>query len=225
MISNELENYSDDYLKKLFSKEGLIVLKYLKSTINDTTLLEINRNVQQYNSVIKIIPKVFKYIVDNDEFKISICEGIKNIRDDVAILLETTDDEKRLNLYVSFISLYDTIRDEHQKLIFDISKKKEQNSTFQLFNNFPENQISNLKEEYMKMVSKQQLDIFKDYKFSNTHRFFASDNTNGMSNKSIIRISSELSSLKKNLPNNSHTSVILRTSKNNGGVAKMVTGN
>ncbi len=215
MISNELENYSDDYLKKLFSKEGLIVLKYLKSTINDTTLLEINRNVQLYNSVIKIIPKVFKYIVNNDEYKISICEGIKNIRDDLAILLETTDDEKRLNLYVSFISLYDTIKDEHQKLIFNISKKKEQNSTFQLFNNFPENHISNLKEEYMKMVSKQQLDIFKDYKFSNTHRFFASDNTNGMSNKSIIRISSELSSLKKNLPNNWDTSVILRTSKNN----------
>ena len=141
----------------------------------DTTLLEINKNVDIYSVIIKILPKIFTILEGNEDWKLNICEGIKSIRDDISIILETIEDEKKLNLYVSFISLYDTIKEEHDRLIFKIMVKKEETNTSSLFKTIsPKKSISQSEiiSEYSNMVSTNQKDIFTDFKFDKTHRFY-----------------------------------------------------
>ena len=217
LILDDIKNYENEYLNNLFGKEDLIIIKYLRTSILDTTLLEINKSVDIYSVIIKIIPKIFNIFDENTDWKLDICEGVKSIRDDISIILETIEDEKKLNLYVSFISLYDIIKEEHDKLLFQKLAKKEESHTSSLFRTIsPKKSISQseLKSEYSSMVSANQKEIFMDFKFDKSHRFYDDLNSN-LSNKTILRITSELSSLKKNLPNNWDTSVVLKTSQKN----------
>ena len=216
LILDDFKNYENKYLSDLFGKKDLAIIKYLKTSILDTTLLEINKNVDIYSVIIKILPKIFTILEGNEDWKLNICEGIKSIRDDISIILETIEDEKKLNLYVSFISLYDTIKEEHDRLIFKIIVKKEETDTslFKTISTKKSKSQSEIISEYSNMVSTNQKDIFTDLKFDKTHRFY-DDLNSKLSNKTILRITSELSSLKKNLPNNWDTSVVLKTSQKN----------
>ena len=222
-INNNTKSIKDRNVKFVtdkFTGTSKLLINYIKNTINNTTLLEINKSVELYNSIIKIIPKIFTFIgndINYEEWKIDIYKGVKSIVDDISIILETIDEDDKLNLYVSFISLHDSIKDECSNLNYNLLKRKEESKESKLFslsiNN--EDKIKEIKKEYSDMISQYQTEMFKDFSFDSNHRFFKKIKNNESINKNQKRVLIDLSSLKKNLPNNWDTSVILKSSQKN----------
>merc|ERR1711916_121010 len=65
------------------------------------------------------------------------------------------------------------------------------------------------KSQYAEMIKTEQANIFNGYKIQSNHRFSSSKN-DAINPKSLMRISSEFSSLRTNLPNNWDTSIVVR---------------
>lgn len=224
-LLNEFKNYEKEKLNEILNSNKSILLKYICNNIQNTTLLEINKNINLYHVIIKLTLNIFKIMESNqkwkkqnEEWKLKIGNGIKSIHEDITLILETVDEQEKLGLYVSFISLFDTIKEEYTKLQFNAKKLKEEKSMSNLFKelDLDNNQIKpETVDQYCDYVRNAQLEIFKNYEIESKHRFYKNKNSKDLNPKTILRISSELSSLKKNLPTNWDTSVIFKGSQKN----------
>ena len=67
-----------------------------------------------------------------------------------------------------------------------------------------ESKFSEVKNIYESFVKECQMEIFSGYNITSTHRFFkeTKSKSEDIGPKTVLRISSEFSSLKSNLPNN-----------------------
>ena len=216
-IINEDSNTTDrnkNFINTKFTGFSELLINYIFNSINNTTMLEINKSVDLYKNIIKIIPNIFIIMGDNEiynQWKIKLSKSIKNIVDDISIILETIEDSSKLSMYVTFISLYDTIKEECTNLELIVSNLEKIDSK----DNTSTDKFDKVSKEYTDMVSQCQSDMFNNYEFNNKHRFFDNIKSKDNISKNTRRILMELSSLKKNLPNNWDTSVILRTSQKN----------
>lgn len=238
LIVNNLKIKSNLNLQKLLTSGSRTVLTFIENNINHTSLLEINKSVELYKSILNAIPILFS-VLDNKEFKWkhTICKGLEIINDEISIIINSSDDADKIQYYVNFISVFDELKEEYKSLSYLVLKENDEKSTNFLFNDVisPMNKLNNnsqnpfdstqsnandilsspnRKAQYKKMVNDQQQDIF-NYKVPESHRFINKIKNSKITKKSIVRISSEVSSLKTNLPNNWDTSVIFRTSSNN----------
>jgi len=167
-------------------------------------LLEINNNIQLYTIVIDIIPVLFDILSSKaDQWKNQIYEAIKDINKDTSLILQNNPtNTPESTLYESIFTLFNTLEEKFSNIKTEPVLNKVSNI------------LNNNIESYTKMVSEYQRNIFTDYTIKDNH-IFNNKKSIQIDTKSILRIRSELVSLKINLPNNWDTSVILRASKQN----------
>jgi ubiquitin-protein ligase len=208
-ILSELEQNNTPNIETLLLTSSNSLLTFITSIITNTTLLEINNNIQIYTIIINIIPVLFNILSSNATiWKTQIYETIKIINKDTSLILQNNPSNintPELTLYDSIFSLFN-ILDEKSEFNINLKEPPSILNSSKI--------IDDKIVLYNKMVSEYQRNIFTDYIIQDTH-IFSNQKSNNIDTKSILRITSELASLKTNLPNNWDTSVILRASKQN----------
>lgn len=195
----------NNYLKVVNSP----VFKYLGNSIIDSTLLEINSKPKNFLIVIRLIKKIFPWIQNSHyDLNKSIGDSLSLLSSDVKPLIEDVDDDFKV-LYTEIINLKDYILNTLKQ---DSSKKADEKS------------IDDEKDKYSKyydLVKSEQELMFDGYIIRPNHRF-SKNKTDSLSPKVLMRISSEFSSLRKNLPNNWGSSIVLRGCSDNMNIFSFV---
>jgi len=204
-ILNRISNaISDDNVSSLLSSN---VMKYFKTSLANTTLLEVNKNKVIYEAIVPLMKKIFNHIKD-DQYKLSIHKGIEIMRQDISPLLGSIQDESLLPFYVNIISLADYISDN-----IDVNK------IVSVVVN--ENDLE-VKDIYNKMIKDEQEKMFTSgYTIKSNHRY-SSKKSSQLNPKSLMRITSEFSSLRLNLPINWDTSIVVRAASENLNIFSFV---
>ena len=207
-ITNIIDLHDPTCIEKVTSS---MLMNYLRSNVCNTTLLDINNKIEFFIVVLDLIRTIFKFIGESfDDWKIAIHEGLEILRQDVSPLLNNLEDDEKISFYIRIIAIADDIK-EHVDTT-GISVKKESS-------NSEENK--SLIDQYKKMIKQEQDNILSDYTIKDSHRFFK-NKTEDITPKSIMRISSEFSSMRNNLPNDWDTSIIVRGSTSNINIFSFV---
>ena len=201
LIANEIKNTED--CSVLFSS---VLINYIFKQLNGCNILELNKNQDVYNEIMNIIINLEgKNIPDNFYEKLYL--NINEISEDIITLQSNSKDvitDDLSILYIKFVSFYEILK---SKVSIDI------NSQFTPSDDKVQN--------YLQMVEKNK---FSNYDFTSRHLFHNNKDIS-LSKKSIMRIVSEISSLKKNLPINWDTSIVFRTCNSNlNFVSFMISG-
>ena len=173
-----------------------ILYSYIFKQLNGCNILELNKNKELYNQIINIIINLEGKNVPNLIYE-NIYVNIHDICEDIIMLQTTTKDiitEDLSILYIKFISFYEIL-----KLKINIQNN----------NNFipSDDKVQN----YLQMIEQNN---FLNYTITPRNMFYAYKDKS-LDKKTIMRVVSEISSLKKNLPVNWDTSIIFRTCKTN----------
>ena len=209
-----------------------LFLKFIDDSFNNTTILEMDKNLIVINELINVISTIFES-TNNSEFtgicntnhnielnrwKFKICKSIRSLKEEISLILESIENAEKLNVYIFLISTYDKIKDWESiyKLngvnIFG-SIESEQCTSLPGSPNTITNQSNTVESLYEKIILKFQDNLIRsDFEIDKNHRFYKNIE-DVLKPKGIYRITSELSSLKKNLPNNWDTSVIMASPK------------
>lgn len=203
-VTSELHKSSESVTR--FTKS--LFMKYIKNSICNTTLLEINKNKVLYNSLLALIKDVFPMIGDEyNSWKYEIHKGFESIRQDISPLLGNIIEEELMPYYINIISVADFVNID----VEEININKDNTSAVKQLDT----------DVYSQMIKDEQSKIFSNYTIESTHRFHSKKSSN-LNPKSLMRISSEFSSLKKNLPINWDTSIVVRASSDNLNIFSFV---
>jgi ubiquitin-protein ligase len=170
---------------------------FLKSQLSGLSILEIDKNKGLYTIIYELIENCIKYTGDsNNILKTILNESLSEFIIDINMLMNVENDllKEHKNIYdllVKFKDLYELFKEEN-----DVEKIS--NTT-------------NKSDMYKELVNKHQ---FKDAPICNYHKFIKYTNTKP-NTKSVVRIMTEINSLRKNLPNNWDSSILMRISKTN----------
>jgi ubiquitin-protein ligase len=177
------------FLSFLISKE------YNISEINDNKL----RNIIEKSSDKKI-----KYSNEDLNLINSVYSSIKNLSTEVSTFLKneklfTNIDKNLKNNYNQISTIYNWLTE---------------NTTLKINDNNIQKDFKNIKEEYNSMVLRN---IFGNMELNNRHRYYDDSSSKGKvySPKTMMRIGSELSTLKNSLPTSWDTSIIVRVPEDN----------
>lgn len=205
---------------------------------------DINKFIKSCKDITKIviqniikINELFKkkeYSEEND-----IIEYIYKILNPQFIGTTLLDINKNIELYFEYLCLIKTVFEDKKceikiedELIDQINILKEDEGIYNELDNMVQNVYDMIicifdkkekvitvesKDEYGDMVKKN---IFASHSFSNEHLFIKKKNE--LSKKNLLRVLSEVSSLKKNIPINWDTSCALRIDKNNTHLIKFI---
>lgn len=190
-IYNEIKNVEDCNI--IFNS---MVNKYIFKQLYGCTILELNKNMDLYECIINIVIELYNKNPSQDFYK-ELYESLKDITEDINTVLSTSQDnvdERQLDVYIKITSLYDSIKSKVITETKDLYKPTD-------------DKVLN----YIQMVEQNK---FGNYDFNPSHLYHGSKNRS-INKKTIMRVVSELSSLKKNLPINWDTSIVFRTSKTN----------
>lgn len=173
------------------------LLSYILNSILDITLLSVENNKIIIEVIMKIIDQLFDFKnILPIEFMINIVNNLKNINDDLHILFINNE-----NSMMNF--LYQIIHNNFNKYNEFIS----QNKKIEHIN------ISNLdkskEDKYIEIMKKLQ---FGTAEISEKH-LFISENKHKLTSKALVRVISELSSLKNSLPLNYDSTIWMRIPK------------
>ena len=203
-------NLFEDNSSTILKIENSSVIKYIETNICNSTLLEINKKIKLFKIILELTKLVYDKVSNKFiSWKMKIHKSLEMLRQDISPLLSSIDNEK-LEFYVSIISLADIIKNIVRKTDLESKIKGKQLLSEAL--NIDDSQ--SLKNEYSELVKSEQSLIFSDYKINSNHRFYKYKSET-INPKSMMRISSEFSSMRKNLPNNWDTSIIVRASSDN----------
>ena len=207
------ESLNTDNISKLTETT---IMSYIENNISNSTLLEINSNFELFESILKLLEKLVNLMPDNIEFKkwmANIYFGIQKIRNDLSPLINSVEESDRLTSYITLITSIDTIVDYLDDSISEFISPPKYDAT--------EDESDSPAKIYEKFVNEEQENIFSGYEIKSDHLFFKSKNMS-LGPKQIVRISSEFSSLRRNLPNNWDSSIILRASQDNLNIFSFV---
>ena len=200
-IANEIKNTEDCSI--LFSS---ILINYILKQLKGSNILEINKNKDVYNEIMNIIINLEDKNVPENFYE-NLYISMNEICEDIIMLQSNSKDiitDDLSILYIKFVSFYEILK---TKVSINVNTQFTPS----------DDKIHN----YLQMVEKNK---FSNYNFTTRHMFHKYKDTT-ISKKSIMRIVSEISSLKKNLPINWDTSIVFRTSKTNlNFVSFMISG-
>ena len=173
------------------------LLTYILSSTLDITLLSVENNKIIIESVMKILDQLYDFKNNLPiEFIINIVNNLKNINDDLQILFVNNEDSMMNFLYQTIHNNYNKYKDYISKnspietiITSDLNKTKE--------------------DEYVEVMKKLQ---FGTAEVSETH-LFISETKNKLSSKELVRVISELSSLKNSLPLNYDSTIWMKVPK------------
>ena len=187
------------------------VLKYIANNINNSTLLEINKMPQLFIKILELFDILIDILDESfNKYKLQVYNSLENLRQDIKPLIESQiiDNEDKLNTYITIISIVDCVKDKTSNIQSNIK-----DIVF-------EANVSD-KDKYSEMISNEQMKLFSDFAIESTHRF-SSHKNEVVAPKSLMRMSSEFSSIRKNLPNNWDTSIVVRASQENLNIFSFV---
>lgn len=173
---------------------SIIVVNFIYEKFDGINLLEFNNNIKLYNITLKLINFLLEKSLVESTFIQRFIKYTMNLYDEVLSIVsntsvfETIDIDIKTN-YTVLLKLLDNIRPSTTKV-----------DTLVI--------TTDIIEQYKNMVSSEQFkkcDLFKN------HRFF-SQSSQKINQKTILRIVSEITSLKKDLPNYWDSSVLIRIS-------------
>ena len=185
-INDILIIISDLLIKNPNNKYIDILLEFINIKIKSLTLLELNNNIPFYKNIFTILYILYDYI--NQDNINTIANNVKDFYHELNILHDNPTLE--LDIYIN--------------KIFDVVK---------LYYNTIQNNIANniINNNYIDVMKELQYDTFE---LPSYHMFY--NTKNEVSNKkSIIRIMSEVSSLKSTLPLSNDSSIWIRISEDN----------
>ena len=182
-ILNEIINYINEN-NCLIPKE---LNNFIINKFDNINLFIFNNKINLY----KILLNFINLIKDNEYIKLFV-NSSRDIINEIKIIINNNIelDESFMSLYLYYIDLFD-------KYNIDIINK-----TTLIIDD-------NKTNKYIQMVKENNFDIFE---LNNSHRFF-SERLNNINSKTIMRVMSELSSLKKDLPVNWDSSILMRMSE------------
>jgi ubiquitin-protein ligase len=185
-INEILVNINDILIDNPNNKYVNILLEFINIKIKSLTLLELNNNITFYKNIFTILYILYNHI-SQDNISI-IANNIKDIYNELDILQNNSSIE--LDDYI--IKIYNSI-----KLYYN---------TIHTINN---NNI--IEDNYINIMKELQYDTFE---LPSYHLFYNTKNVT-TNKKSIIRIMSEISSLKTTLPLSNDSSIWIRISEDN----------
>jgi ubiquitin-protein ligase len=164
----------------------LVIFDCLLSQIKGINMLELEKNKELYLCIFNIL---YLYISKDDSYITNVFVILKNLYDEYNIIKDNINDDIMIQIYT----------------IIDILLSK-----YIYTNNIEDITINDdIKENYCLIMKKLQFDIFE---LPNTHLYYEYISSI-VEQKSLLRILSEISSLKTNLPLNWDSTIWIRISK------------
>ena len=171
--------------------------KYIVNRFNGVNLLFFNYKIKLYNIYLQIM----NLIDDIDIIKLFV-KNSTDIVNEIKMIIEQKIeiDDILLSTYTYFMDLFDKNKaiNSNDSKIITIS--------------------DDIKEKYIQMVKENSYNVMN---LDSSHRFY-SERLNKITPKTIMRIMSEFSSLKKDLPINWDSSVIMRISQKNTNLISFI---
>ena len=203
---NKNMKVSDFDIKLIFTTN--ILSDYIINNFNGLTILELDNKKDIFSEILSIIKfEDFKSIPFNFTNKIymSMKDFVEDLNNDIysdETVLSALDENIRIicDEILTVSGIYRSQYEIHTKLTSQSIPVTKINTS-----------KSNVKDIYFDIVNKNQ---FNYNKLFSTHRFFEYKSVS-IKPKAIMRIVSEFNSLKKNLPNNWDSSILLRVPKSN----------
>jgi len=170
------------------------LFEYFKNEFTGLNILDVCENLEYYLNHIKLVEKLV-FSLDNKLllFEKDFYEINKELYNEL-LLIRSECNEKT---FIEFCDIY--------YKILDISKNK-----FKEKQSIEKVITKTIQDQYTDLVLKEN---FSTFKLTSKNLFFTNKNK-FVANKTLIRIMSEISSLKKNLPVSWDSSIILRTCEN-----------
>jgi ubiquitin-protein ligase len=180
------------------------LFEYVINKFTGINLFVFNNNINMYKVLIDTLNLIIKNININMINHINIIKAIKETSTDLIqeIKMIITNDKAISSIeeiYICTYLHYIDVIEKYSKIYSDMQlwSKQKKIDTTELQSNI---------DNYIKMIKENNYNLMQ---LDNTHRFYK-EKTKQISSKTIIRIMSELSSLKKDLPINWDSSVIIR---------------
>lgn len=187
------------------------LLKFIEANICNSTLLEIDKKEELFQDILKVLIFIFNHIPSSENnWKIKIYNGLEILRQDISPIISSIEISDKCSFYVNIIESADKIKD----IVTNSDILESNNSDLKVEEN---DTVS----DYMEMIKEEQMKIFNGYTIKSSHRYSTSKQ-DGISPKSLMRISSEFSSMRSNLPNNWETSIVVRASSDNLNIFSFV---
>lgn len=188
-ISINILSDINNYINKCENKSDIIIpqklIDYIVNKFNGSNLLHFNNNINMFKVLLQLLDVIFP--LNNNIINIINFDIIDEIKTLVNNESGINIDEYYMCTYLHYIDIYE----KYSKLVSKIEKEIKE---------------SNDEETYIKMIKEQN---YNKIILSNSHYFYK-DHNHKISPKTVMRIMSEFSSLKKDLPVNWDSSVILR---------------
>jgi ubiquitin-protein ligase len=197
----------DNYSVKLANSS---IIKFLGTMICNSTLLEINKRTKLFQKLMDLTKVIYGKLGDTlIEWEMNIHNSLEVFRKDISMLLSSIEDDQ-LEFYLSIISLADYIKSivisNNMQVVLNEKRLLAASDVITI--------DKSVKDEYFEMIKSEQDKIFSDYIIQSNHSY-SKYKTTSLNPKSIMRISSEFSSMRKNLPNNWDTSIVVRACSDN----------
>ncbi len=202
MHEQELVNVLNEILKEINDQNintisNSCLMKYLIDTTLGITLLSLESSKNIYEVVMKIIDGIYDFRSSlNNNFIKSIVTNLQNINTEIILLFENNEESKMNFLYQSLHNNYD-------KYFKIMPQENIQPVTTTVIDN------TNKYEKYAEVMKPLQ---FGTAEVSDKHRFIA-DKKIKLESKAIVRVISELSTLKTSLPLNYESTIWMRVPK------------
>ena len=206
-IINILTNIVNE-LDAPYNKIESILYKYIIIQFTGITLLDFNKNIELYYIIIKLIRQCIK-IEKNNDFLSSLSKCTSELYNDINTILQVSPDNSTVqdnvdNNIDNIIKIYKFFIEMQVSLQSNIIKNVKVNNIINIID-------STVIDKYKILVASEAYNTFKltkDYLFN---KF----NNVTLSKKSTMRILTETASLRKSLPNNWDSSILLRVSNTN----------
>ena len=202
-IINILTNIVNE-LDAPYNKIESILYKYIIIQFTGITLLDFNKNIELYHIIIKLINQCIK-IEKNNDFLEKLLNCTSELYNDINTILQVSPNNSTVQDNVdNIIKIYTFFIEMQVSLQSNIIKNVKVNNIINIID-------STVIDKYKILVASEAYNIFKltkDYLFN---KF----NNVTLSKKSTLRILTETASLRKSLPNNWDSSILLRVSNTN----------
>lgn len=212
---NESIDKLEEIYQSIYSTPALnahvLLENYIVNKFQGINILDFNKSYTFYNKLIDMIMllKTKQYTLD---FIKKLVPTITDLYDEIYSIVnmdltnvkENSDIDTFINVYIYFIEMFQSIKQiplEVAKLIEIVISE-------------------DIKSQYTSILAKEQFG-----QFDSTNNFLFNKYKGSLDRKSMLRIVSEISSLKKNLPINWDSSVAMRVSKTNANfISFVITG-
>ena len=202
--NNILDIIIEELEKSEYNMIEPLIYKFIINQFIGITLLDFNKNSTFYHSIIKLVMVCIKK-EQNSNFINNLLEITSCLHNDISNVLSfdinTNSGKSKDNIDV-YIASYIFFIEMICKLQSYVKKNHKIEQVELIIS-------SDINEQYKNMVIKEQFNYFE---LSSSHLYYKY-HKNNIGKKSMLRIITETSSLKKSLPNNWDSSILFRISK------------